>query len=215
MAKKLTPVAGKEVKFILNEPVKEIKGGLERESTLISREKYSQILLREHLNQILLNHCSSEDIEKMLIPEYEPIIHKICIESITTGLHPMIRKKAIWALRHYFTKDSINLLTDLAINGEDEYIRSNALNSLAAFKTTFSVHLLIDGLNDNSDIVKYVARTNLDAIVLEIEGKNALIAEIKKVKNLRLKRELQEIVEGKKQKDKKPLSKPRHAIKDK
>ncbi|MGD0339990.1 MAG: HEAT repeat domain-containing protein [Bacteroidota bacterium] len=215
MAIPLTPIAGKEVKFILNEPAKEIKGGLERESTLISREKYKQILVREHLNKILLNHCSNEEIAKMLRPEHEPILHKICLESVTTGSHPMIRKKAILALRHYFTKESINLLTELAIGGEDEYIRSNALGSLSAFKTAFSVPLLIEALKDTSDMVKNSARVGLKNVILDTEGKNVLKAAMKKTKNIQLKKELKEIIEGKIQKSKKPLSKPRHAKKDK
>lgn len=215
MIKSLSSIPGEKVEFINNEPLKEINGGLERESTLISREKYSQINLRESLNNILLNHCNDLDIQKMLRPEYESILHKICLESVTTGSHPMIRKKAIWALRYSFTKESINLLTDLAINGEDEFIQSSALSSLAAFKTTVSIPLLVEALKDNSDMVKNSAKVGLSIISAETEGKNILKSLIKKEKNIRIKKSLEEIIERKAEKAKKTSYRTRRAIKDK
>jgi hypothetical protein len=214
MAKKLTPIAGKEIRFNFNEPVKEIKGGLERKSTLVSREKYTLISAREHLNTILLNHCSNEDITKMLLPEYETILHKICLESISGGCNPVVRKKAIWALRHYATERSTNLLTDLAIHGEDEYLRGHALSSLAAFKTAPSIPLLTDALFDKSDIVSNSARIGLEGYKGNAEGIKMLNSAWKREKNVRIKRELQNIIVGTRQNPGRLSTGPKPATKE-
>ena len=210
MNNKLNAIAGKEVVFINNEPVKEIKGGFERESTIVSREKYKQIILRENLNKILINHCGNEKTTRLFKPEYEQILHRICLETVTSGSHPMIRKKAILALRYYFTKESINVLTDLAINGEDEYIRSTALSSIAAFKTTISIPLLVIALKDASEMVINSAKVGLMNIAKVEEARNMLVTLMKSTMSYRTKKVLKEIIYGK-IKIQKPFSKPQNA----
>jgi HEAT repeat protein len=213
MNKSLTPVTGKEVKFILNEPAKEIKHGLERESILVSREKYGQIAAREYCNMVLLNHCQNKDIMKMLKPELERVLHTICQETVTTGAHPMIRKKAIWALRHYCTTRSADVLADLAVNGEDEYVKSEAISSLGAYKMAFCAPLLIEALQDSSDMVKNAAQIGLKSIGTTTEGNKILITAMNKTKNSVLKKQLEEIIEGKI--ERKKVTKLRRATKDK
>ena len=214
MAKQLIPILGKNVKFILNEPRKKIKGGVKRESTLVSRKKYNKISQRENLNNILLNHCSDKNINELLKPEYEPILHKICLETITTGNDPIIRKKAIWALRNYFSRESINLLTDLAVNGEDEYVRSSALSSIGSFGINISAHMLVEALKDKTDLVKNSARKGLESIRVDPVGKILIKAELNKERNVKNKKILEGIIEGSAQKSKKSLKRQKHSSKD-
>lgn len=213
MNNKLNPIAGKEVKFNYNEPDKEIKDGFERESVIVSRDKYKQIILREQLNNILINHCGDEEITRFLKPEHEKILHTICLETVTSGSHPMIRKKAIGALKNYFTTESVNLLTDLAINGEDEYIRSAALNSIVAYNSTISIPLLIAALKDTSEIVSSTAKNGIMNIAKIKEARNILLTSMKLTKSCRTRKVLKEIIFGK-IKIKKPISKTQNAKPD-
>lgn len=204
MSNKINSITAKNIKFKNNEPAREIKGGSKKNSVFVSRDKYPAIALREKINSVLLNHCSGANFSSMLKPEYEPIIQAISLETVTTGCEPAIRKKAIYALRHYLSPKSINILTELASIGEDEYVKSGALNSLGANIQTAAIPVLLGALKDSSDLVKTSARYALAEISIA-NGKESLYQALKNTKDSAIKREIESIINVEKKERKIPV----------
>lgn len=186
----------RSVEFVINEPEKQIPGGALRESTLVSGEKYPVIAKRRRLNSILLSHCPSTDIKGLFEPEDEDLLQRITQETVTCGVNPVIRRKAIWALRFYPTVSSINVLADLAESGEDEYIRSYALQSLGAIGLSLALPVFIKGLRDKSDIVNNAAKIAIIDTVDRI-GTNAFASALRHERNMKVKETINTLLKTK------------------
>jgi hypothetical protein len=183
-----------EVEFTINEPVKPIPGGCVRESALLDRAKFPEVAKRERLNALLLTHCPSNRIEDHLQPEDEVLLHRICNETITCGTHPVIRQKAIWALRFYPTARTIGVLSDLAEFGEDEYIRSHAIRSLGTMKLSLALPLLVRKLRDHSDLVINAAEVAIREIVDEL-GEDVLATILRYERSVKMRERINSIVQ--------------------
>jgi hypothetical protein len=173
----------KRVVFKSNEPTKQLPGGLFRESTIIDSELLpDKVRRRRELNAILANHCSSVDIRPQLMPGDETILMRMARETIVTGCHPVIRKKAIWALGTIQSAASINLLSELVENGEDEYIRAASINSIAEMKIRFAIPALLKGLTDKADLIRNASAQALYKIRMAA-GPHELIPYLKDIKD--------------------------------
>ena len=161
MARKRKPKRAKLVKFVENEPPQAIAGGSTRESLRIRDDKYPEIRKRRRVNAALLNHCPDAVGSMDLRPDDVDMLRRIARETIATGTHPIIRRRAIGALQWYPSAETLNVLTDLAALGEDEYVRSDALRSLGATGVAAAAPLLLRGLEDRSPLVREVSARSL------------------------------------------------------
>lgn len=180
-----------------HEPEKHIKGGTFRESTRVSTEKIpSMVKRRIVLDSILSNHCASSSFINELLPTDEPILQLMACETIVTGAHPIIRKKAISALQQYDSSKTINILTDLSENGEDEFVRSTAITALAKKNLKVSLPIFIEGLTDSSNMVR-------DASIQAMQLNRAVLGELELtpyldgIKNRTVKTLMSDIISGK------------------
>ena len=169
MARKLKPKRAKLVKFIENEPPKAIAGGPTRESSRIRDDKYPEIRKRRRVNAALLNHCPDAVGSIDLRPDDVDMLRRIARETIATGTHPIIRRRAIQALQRYPSVKTLNVLTDLAALGEDEYVRSDALRSLGGTGVAIAAPLLLRGLEDRSPLVREVSALGLRDLAMKAD----------------------------------------------
>jgi hypothetical protein len=190
-----TQKAAVTIDFITNEPRKLIAGGSVRESTLLDHAAWPAVARRERLTALLFTHCQSGRLEDYLQPEDEELLQRICQETITTGTHPVIRQKAIWALRFYPTPRSINVLADLAEFGEDEYIRSHAIASLAAMRLSLALPLFARKLCDHSDRVIDAAERAMRETV-DVLGEEVLATVLASAESTQMRQRIQDIVQA-------------------
>jgi HEAT repeat protein len=114
---------------ILNEPVATLAGGPRRASVAITEGLPAALLIRGRVLEVLQLHDPEDDgasIETALWP----IVRQIAREGAITNNPPMLRYRAIQALGSQPTQENLNLLTELAMLGEDFYVRGHALLGL-------------------------------------------------------------------------------------
>jgi len=206
----------KNVKFTNNEPVKKIPGGSQRESTIVSRAAFPMVRRREQLNALFLNHCATGNIETTLKKSDEQLVHRMALETIATGTHPMVRKRAIEAVRLFPTSASFALLTDLSGSGEDDYIRSHALRALGAMGVSIAVPTLIKSLKEPSTRIRFAAENGLRSTVAKLGGES-IRPLMQEERNKRIRAILQAVVTEKHGKGRKGGSRlsPSEATKEK
>jgi HEAT repeat protein len=206
---------GREAKFVNNEPAKTIPGGNVRKSKSVSLRRYPAIARRRKINEILSSHCFEEGIIEQLRPEDEAILSRMANETITSGTNPILRKNAIRALGHFSTVDSVNTLSELAEYGEDEYVRSCAIESLGVLGIRAAIPLFISGLGDRAEIVVNASAQAIGKIV-DSQGEAVIRVASKKEKSARIIRMIDEIIKARtaKPRKKKARARPRRAARD-
>ncbi len=195
MAGKRKPERAKLVKFVENEPPQAIAGGATRESLRIRDDKYPEIRKRRRVNATLLNHCPDAVGSMDLRPDDADMLRRIARETIATGTHPIIRRRAIGALQSYPSAETLNLLTDLAALGEDEYVRSDALRSLAATGIAAAAPLLFKGLEDRSPLVREVCVRSLSDSGIKA-GLSSFWPYLAKIKSAKKRARIEAILRG-------------------
>lgn len=139
----------KETEFKLNEPVKEIKGGTRRKSTIVDLKKYGRIVRRIELNQLLMLNCpdkAKEAIGSIKVSDHE-ILRVMAQETIISRNNPTTRRKAIHFLGHFPTRENINFLSDLVEFGDDHYIRGEALTAVSKSNLSLGLPILVNALS--------------------------------------------------------------------
>jgi hypothetical protein len=138
----------------LNEPTVRIPGGSSRTSVRVSRKALPGVAMRQKLNRLLLVH-DPEDAEKALEAigeDHLPVIRRIAMEGAITGIEPVLRQHAIAVLGRFPTSENVNLLSDLARNGEDGYVRGYAMTALAGSGLDLVAPILAQGLQSRERI---------------------------------------------------------------
>jgi HEAT repeat protein len=163
MAKPRHSVRAARVAFRLNEPARTIPRGSTRESTTVSPEKYPEIERRRYLNALLADHCQAGVRPPELSPKHWALLRRMVRETIATGSHPIIRRRAVKLLAQDGSIASLNVLTDLARTADDDYVRSDALQSLGRLGVAAVIPICVAALSDRSTPVAEAAASALRA----------------------------------------------------
>ena len=115
--------------FRLNEPAARIPGGSRRTSIAINDAAFGAIRNRERLSRVLLQHDRGGSTPKLTARDVG-LLRQIARESTLTNHVPAIRRSAILLLAASPTPENLELLTELAVSGEDLYVRCHALLAL-------------------------------------------------------------------------------------
>ena len=101
---------------------------------------------RERLYGILLQHDPDGTLPQFTARDMS-ILRQIATEGPLTNHVPEIRRRAIILLANSPTPENLELLGDLAIAGEDFYVRSYALLALGQTGLKLTAPLLCDALS--------------------------------------------------------------------
>jgi HEAT repeat protein len=149
--------------FRLNEPVARISGGERRTSILAKGAQFAQIRRRQQLNQILLVHDPDSSRKPIGLRDMA-IVRQIAMEGPAANQVPVLRRNAILALAESTSHENLDLLAELALAGEDFYVRSNALLALGRTGLKVVVPLLRDGLKAEESHERQAAEVGLAAL---------------------------------------------------
>lgn len=149
--------------FRLNEPAARLDGGIRRSSIRVAGAQLAQIRRREQLNQILLVH-DPDRAQKPITLRDMAIVRQIATEGATTNQVPALRRNAILALAESTSPENLDLLAELALAGEDFYVRSNALVALGRTGLKVVAPLLRDALKAEESYERQAAETGLLAL---------------------------------------------------
>lgn len=161
------PRRGKEAKFKLNEPSKEVPGGPHRVSVCVDVARWPAIERRRELNRLLLAHDPKTFEENIasLRDSDGSILRAMARESVSAGSEPAVRKAAISALVRLFEPDNLNVVTEVARFGEDPYIRAHAMYALAETGLELALPVLRDGLSSRDAVEVRKAQLGLKLLV--------------------------------------------------
>lgn len=132
--------------FRLNEPRARVAGGIRRSSVVVKDAAFAGIRDRERLYGILLQHDPDGTLPQFTARDMS-ILRQIATEGPLTNHVPEIRRRAIILLANSPTPENLELLGDLAIAGEDFYVRSYALLALGQTGLKLTAPLLCDALS--------------------------------------------------------------------
>jgi len=149
--------------FRLNEPVARIAGGVQRTSILARDRAFASIRARERLYRVLLRH-DPDGILPRLTARDMGILRQIATEGASANHVPVIRRSAILLLATSLTLDNLKLLAELALAGEDFYVRSHALLALGETGLELAAPLLRDALRAEEATERQAAAAGLRAL---------------------------------------------------
>jgi hypothetical protein len=152
--------------YKVNEPSPKIRGGPTRQSVRVPGPRPPAVARRERLNELLRSH-DPETAQRWLAritPADHELLRQIAREGVATGISPSLRQNAITALGHHATPENLNLLTALAAQGEDVYVRSHALVALGRCGLALALPVLRDGLAAADPIEAASAERGLEAL---------------------------------------------------
>lgn len=146
--------------FRLNEPAARIAGGDRRTSVAQRGEQLADIRARERLQRVLLQH-DPDGVSPKLGARDMRLLRQIATEGALTNHAPMIRRSAIALLGTSPTVENLELLAELALAGEDFYVRSHALLALGATGLKVVAPLLRDALSAEDSTERQAAEAGL------------------------------------------------------
>jgi HEAT repeat protein len=149
--------------FRLNEPKVRILGGERRSSVLAKGAQFAEIRRRQKLNQILLLHDPDGSAKPLGLRDMA-IVRQIATEGPAANQVPALRRNAIFALSESISRENLELLAELALFGEDFYVRSNALLALGRTGLKVAAPLLRDGLKAEEFHERQAAEVGLAAL---------------------------------------------------
>jgi HEAT repeats len=149
--------------FRLNEPSVRIPGGVRRSSVRVKGAQMTEVRRREQLNQILLVH-DPDGSRKPINVRDMAIVRQIATEGVSTNQVPALRRNAILALGESPSRENLELLADLALAGEDFYVRSHALLALGRTGLKVVAPLLRDALKAEESHERQAAEAGLLAL---------------------------------------------------
>ena len=166
-------MAKQDREYKLNEPAREIPGGKTRPSTLVSRKGMPAVGARERVEAALRVHDLDGTKLSLLLREADgPMLRMIARETIASSLQPAIRAKAIAALAAFHRIENINALAQLALYGDDVYVRSHALLALGSTGLLAAVPIVAKGFQSTEQMEQTAAGKALlrlaDAIGLSV-----------------------------------------------
>jgi hypothetical protein len=149
--------------FRLNEPVARIAGGVQRTSIVARNRAFASIRARERLYGVLLRHDPNGILPRLTARDMG-ILRQIAAEGASANHAPVIRRSAILLLATSLTLDNLKLLAELALVGEDFYVRSHALLALGETGLELIAPLLRDALRAKEATERQAAAAGLRAL---------------------------------------------------
>src|SRR5262249_14806507 len=146
--------------FRLNEPRLRIAGGAWRPSLVLKEPVFARIRDRARLERLLLQH-DPEGSQVSVGARDMGLLRQMATEGAVANHMPAIRRGAILMLGTSPTRENLELLTELAISGEDLYVRSHALLALGRTGLTLAAPLLRDALRSTEREERLAAETGL------------------------------------------------------
>src|SRR5262245_3173541 len=153
--------------FRLNEPRVRVAGGIRRSSVVERDPAFAVIRDRERLYGILLQH-DPDGTPPRLTARDMGILRQIAAEGPLTNHVPAIRRSAIILLSNSPIPENLELLADLAIAGEDFYVRSYALLALGQTGLKLTAPLLRDALSATESTERQAAEVALCALARRV-----------------------------------------------
>jgi hypothetical protein len=177
--------------FKLNEPSPRIAGGAQRPSVVLKGEAFARIRDRVRLERLLLQHDPDGSAPPVQSRDWS-LLRQMASEGTVTNHVPAIRRGAILLLGESPTSENLALLTELAISGEDIYVRGHALVALGRTGLTIAAPLLRDALRSQESEERRAAEAGLRllggragrsivAVLREKEGDPAVRAALDRV----------------------------------
>jgi HEAT repeat protein len=146
--------------YRLNEPIAPIVGGGRRSSVVVKSGAFASIRDRERLYGVLLQH-DPEGPQPHLTARDMSVLRVIATEGPLTNQVPAIRRSAILLLATSPTPENLEVLAELAVTGEDFYVRSHALLALGHTGLKVTAHLLRDALSASESTERQAAEGGL------------------------------------------------------
>jgi HEAT repeat protein len=146
--------------FRLNEPAARIAGGSRRSSVVEKGGAFARIRDRERLYGVLLQH-DPDDHQPHLTARDMGVLRLIATEGPLANHVPAIRRNAILLLATSPTPENLEVLAELAVTGEDFYVRSHALLALGGTGLRVTAHLLRDALSASESTERQAAEAGL------------------------------------------------------
>lgn len=146
--------------FTLNEPSPRITGGARRPSAVLKDKAFSRIRDRARLERLLLQHDPDGSVPRVAARDWS-LLRQMAIEGAVTNHVPALRRGAILLLGESPTSENLALLTDLALSGEDIYVRGHALVALGRTGLTIAAPLLRDALRSQESAERRAAEAGL------------------------------------------------------
>lgn len=146
--------------YRLNETRPRIAGGVRRPSVLIADRAFARIRERARLERLLLQHDPDGSQQELSVRDMS-LLRQIATEGAVTNQVPAIRRGAILLLGTTPTPENLELLTELAVSGEDVYVRSHALIALGRTGLKLAAALLRDALRSDERLERQAAETAL------------------------------------------------------
>jgi HEAT repeats len=153
----------KQDPFRLNEPPVRVAGGMRRSSLTVKAATFANIRARERLYSILLQHDPDGALPQFTTKDMI-ILRQIATEGPLTNHVPAIRRSAIILLANSPTPENLELLGELAIAGEDFYVRSYALLALGQTGLKLTAPLLRDALSATESTERHAAEVALRTV---------------------------------------------------
>jgi hypothetical protein len=148
--------------FHLNEPAP-LVAEPRRQSIIVEDAQFAQIRRREQLNKILLVH-DPDGSREPLEPNDMALVRQIAREATLTNQVPALRRNAILMLAESLSHENLELMAELALTGEDFYVRSHAMLALGRTGLKIAAPLLRDGLKAEEFHERQAAEAGLLAI---------------------------------------------------
>ena len=158
-----TVVKSKKIRrdpFRLNEPHPRIAGGAWRPSLVLKEGAFARIRDRARLERLLLQH-DPDGSQPPVAARDMSLLRQMATEGAVANHVPAIRRGAILMLGASPTPENLELLTELAISGEDLYVRSHALIALGRTGLTLAAPLLRDALRSTEGQERLAAEAGL------------------------------------------------------
>jgi hypothetical protein len=149
--------------FRLNEPATPVAGGSRRPSLLLNHSKFLLVRQRERLNRILIIHDSDGPQPTFSLNDMA-IVRQIAREGALANHVPALRRNAMLVLAGLPSPENLELLTELALGGEDFYVRGHAMLALGQLGWIIVAPLLRDGLKAKELFERQAAEAGLLAL---------------------------------------------------
>lgn len=146
--------------FKLNEPSSRVAGGARRPSAVLKGEAFTRIRDRARLERLLLQHDPDGSAPALAARDLS-LLRQMATEGSVTNHVPALRRGAILILGESPTPENLALLTELAVSGEDIYVRGHALVALGRTGLTIAAPLLRDALRSQEPEERRAAEAGL------------------------------------------------------
>lgn len=146
--------------FHLNEPAARVAGGVRRPSATLTGGAFARIRARQRLQRLLLQH-DPDGPPPLVSARDMDLLRQLATEGAAANHVPAIRRGAMMLLAASPTPENLALLTELAVSGEDFYVRGHALMALGQTGLSLAAPLLREALGSDEVYERQAADAGL------------------------------------------------------